>query len=428
MDGEMEFISDGDGVAFFGDRQEIDLFLSAAGVESKEIRIPPSSRTFLKTGSGVTQAGSDASANYGRWIKLTEESSRNLKLGNAMKGSSEGISRAIVTGEKGKITNILEYVKPGSAGSFLTNPAILSGAAGIMAQFAMQQTMDEITDYLQAIDEKVDDILRAQKDAQIAMLIGVGLTVDSVMTQREHTGRVSDVMWSKVQGASETVATVQGYALRQLDALAEKLEKKQHRVGELADVASTATGSVEEWLVILARCFQLYDALAVLELDRVLDAEPHELDSHRRGLQAARRHRRTQIAGTTGKLLARIDAVAKTANNKTLLRPFKVGGVVRSSNEVASDIIVFNERIGIDSSRDAVEAKRWIAAVAEARDKTVETGSESLDAVRRFGVKTFGSAKAAKDRFGQGLSDQIAQRRTTKKNNASNDLEIEAEQ
>ena len=46
----------------------------------------------------------------------------------------------------------------------LTNPAMLAGAAGIMAQLAMQQTMDEITDYLATIDEKLDDVLRAQKE------------------------------------------------------------------------------------------------------------------------------------------------------------------------------------------------------------------------------------------------------------------------
>lgn len=40
-----------------------------------------------------------------------------------------------------------------------------SGAAGIMAQVAMQQTMDEIIDYLATIDEKLDDVLRAQEDA-----------------------------------------------------------------------------------------------------------------------------------------------------------------------------------------------------------------------------------------------------------------------
>ena len=44
----------------------------------------------------------------------------------------------------------------------VTNPAMLAGAAGIMAQFAMQQQMDEIMDYLATIDQKLDDVLRSQ--------------------------------------------------------------------------------------------------------------------------------------------------------------------------------------------------------------------------------------------------------------------------
>ena len=49
----------------------------------------------------------------------------------------------------------------------LTNPVVLAGAAGTMAQLTRQQTMEEITHYLATIDEKVDDVLRAQKDAAV---------------------------------------------------------------------------------------------------------------------------------------------------------------------------------------------------------------------------------------------------------------------
>lgn len=42
---------------------------------------------------------------------------------------------------------------PGVGGPVVTNPAMLAGVAGIMAQIAMQQTMAEITDYLATIDE-----------------------------------------------------------------------------------------------------------------------------------------------------------------------------------------------------------------------------------------------------------------------------------
>lgn len=412
MSGEIELVSDGDGVAIFGDPREIDLFLSTAGVPSKEIALHHKLGSALSTGSGAAQAGSQIAANSGRWVKLTEDSAKALKLGKAMKGSSDGVSRAIATTSKGKVTKILEFVKPGSVGSMLTNPAMLAGAAGIMAQLAMQQTMDEITDYLAKIDEKVDDVLRAQKDAALAEMIGVGFVIDEAMTVREHTGRVSNVTWSKVQGASQIVATTQAYALRQLDALSEKLEKKRS-VGDVAEVAAAADATVEEWLAVLARCFQLQDGLAVLELDRVLDAERADIERHRAGLQAARRKRREQIATTTRSLLARMDAAASTAKEKALLHPFKAANVVRSSNEVAADVLAFNERIGIDTTRQEIETKRWHEAVGEAREKAVEAGGEAVEVVRRFSIKTFEDAKVVGEKFGQEIAERIPQRRAS---------------
>ncbi len=75
-------------------------------------------------------------------------------------------------------------------GTVLTNPAALAGAAGVMARVA-RHTMDEITEYLATIDEKVDDVLRAQKDAVLARMIGLGLVIEESLTIREHGGRVN---------------------------------------------------------------------------------------------------------------------------------------------------------------------------------------------------------------------------------------------
>ena len=125
-----------------------------------------------------------------------------------------------------------------------------------MAQLAMQQTMDEITDYLDTIDAKVDEVLRAQKDHVIAGMIGVDFVIEQATTVREQVGRVSPVTWSKVQATALTVAQTQAYALRQLDAIAEKLERET-RVGELAELAKECERTVQEWLSGLARCFQL---------------------------------------------------------------------------------------------------------------------------------------------------------------------------
>jgi hypothetical protein len=414
---EIELVSDGNGLAVLGDPAAVDRFLSSAGVASQDLQLTRKLSGAFNVGAAAAKGGSDIAANAGRWVKLTEDSAKALKLGNAMKGSSNGISRAIVTTSKGRITNILEFVKPGTVGSMLTNPAMLAGAAGIMAQVAMQQTMQEITDYLAVIDEKVDDILRAHKDAPISRMIGVGLVIDDSLLKREHVGRVSEVTWSSVQGAAQTIAETQSFALRRLDAIAEKLEKKSS-VGDVAQIAKGAEHEVEEWLAVLARCFQLQDGLAVLELDRVLDASPDELDRHRAAIQAGRARRRDLIAKSTDRLLTRMDAAAATANSKVLLHPLKPGEVVRSSNEVGADIAVFHETLGIAGSREALEKKRWFDAAGEARDTvrdtstagfqaTVNAGAAAATVVGKFGEATAGSAKAAAARFTGGLRKKI---------------------
>ena len=58
-----------------------------------------------------------------------------MKKYKLLKGSSPAVSRAVLT-EGGKSKGFLQLVRtPNSA---LTNPALLSGVGGIMAQLAMQ--------------------------------------------------------------------------------------------------------------------------------------------------------------------------------------------------------------------------------------------------------------------------------------------------
>ena len=87
---------------------------------------------------------------------------------------------------------------------------------------------------------------------------------------------------------------------------------------------------VQELLAVLARCFQLQDAIAVLELDRVLDSSPEELDRHRLAIRAARQNRLELIARCTERLTTRMDAAAGTANTKVLLHPTTSPALVHS--------------------------------------------------------------------------------------------------
>jgi len=405
MDNEIQLISDGNGVAIFGDPKVVELFLESEGLTSQDFglqRIAPA----LHAAAGAANAASTIAANAGRWVQLSEQSAKAFKSMDAMKGSNPDLVRAIIT-DNGKISSILEIVKHGS---FLANPAVLAGAAGIMSQLAMKASMDEINDYLAEIDEKVDDVLRSQKDAALAEIIGVGFVLEEAISLRGHTGRVSEVTWSKVQATPQTIARSQAYALRQLDAIADKLENKTN-VGELAKTTKAAEAKVREWLAVLARCFQLQDAVAVLELDRVLDASPEELDKHRVGLAAARQSRLDMIKRTTETLLVRMDAAAHVSNSKVLLHPIDSRAVVNATNHVAVGVVEFHELLKIENSREVLEAVRWLDAAAGVRDNVLETGTEGVDAAARFGNEALGSARTFADKLSLKLAAGALSRR-----------------
>ncbi|WP_329493432.1 hypothetical protein [Kitasatospora herbaricolor] len=406
MDDDIQLISDGEGLAVIGSPTAVERFLVSEGLPSKDLGLPRIGST-LKAVAGATRTGSEIAADSGRWVKLTEQSAQALKKYEVMKGSSPGASRAVLT-ENGQIKGILEFVrKPGSR---LANPATLAGVAALMTQLAMQQTMDEITDYLAAIDEKVDDVLRAQKDAVLADMIGADFVIEEAMTVREQVGRVSEVTWSKVQATSMTIARTQAYALRQLDALAEKVASKSN-IGDLAKAAKAAESTVQEWLAVLARCFQLHDAIAVLELDRVLETSPDELDRHRLAVRAARQNRMELISRSTERLLARMDAAVDMANTKVLLHPTASPAVVHSSNHVAVVVVDFHGRLGIQRGRQSLDARRWVDAAAEARDKVLETGAEGVSNARRIGGETLDRARSVKGRLSTGIAERVLRRR-----------------
>lgn len=403
---DIEIVSDGNGVAVLGERGAVDKFMNSVGLLSQELPLDRLSPT-VGMGASAMQASSGIAENYGRWVKLSEESARIFKAKNLMTGSGKGLKRAVVM-KDGKISNLLEIVTSPTA--IISNPAVLAGIGGIMSQYAMQQTMDEITDYLKVIDEKVDDILRAQNDAVFADMDGVGMLIDDAMTVREQVGLVGETTWSKVQSNAKTIASTQAYALRALDALAEKLEKKS-KMGELAKITREIESKVNPWLAVLARCFQLQDGMSVLELDRVLNGSSEELENHRVGLQISRERRIAHITQVTEHLLERIAAVAGLANSKVLLHPKSSGDVIKATNIVSNDVVEFQSRLGIESAFGALESKKWLKAVSEVRDKVTDAGADGLSAIKQFGDDTKNRALDKAEDMAASLAENIRKSR-----------------
>ena len=126
----------------------------------------------------------------------------------------------------------------------------------------------------------------------------------------------------------------------------------------------------------------------------MLDVSPEELDGHRLGLKTARRDRLDVISRCTEQFMARMDAAAGTANSKVLLHPTTAPAVVHSREQVALAVADFHGRLGLESGRSSLEARRWVDAAEEFKDKVLETGAGRVDVARRLGNETLGRAKS----------------------------------
>ena len=185
-------------------------------------------------------------------------------------------------------------------------------------------------------------------------------------------------------GRDSTIHETQGFALRQLSDFVDKLEGK-HKINELVVLTRTVEAEIQEWLAVLARCFELHDAVGLLELDRVLDAAPDEIDRHRLGLRSARRDRLVLLGERTEILLDRMSAAVGLANSKVLFNPMESPAVVRSSNTVAAEVHEFHGLVGIESAHESAESRRWSEAAVDGLDKVRSTGGQGIDSAIRFG-------------------------------------------
>ena len=135
----------------------------------------------------------------------------------------DGVRYAML-GDPGRVAKWLQV--EGGAGAVLSNPAVLSGVGGLLTQFSQQAEAHELKALLVRIDEQLDDVRRAQRDMHLAKLDGAGAAIAEAMIIRAAGGDPA-TLWAKIQAESGAILDVQAFALRALDALADKGDGKR---------------------------------------------------------------------------------------------------------------------------------------------------------------------------------------------------------
>jgi hypothetical protein len=360
---EVELVSDGEGILVTGHRSAVEGFLHHVGLVDQAQEFDLSRLgTIAQTGASAATAISGILEQSGMYLKLTPESAKRLKdAGGLMKTKTKGVSHAML-GKSGKKSLKWLQVEDGQ-GSLLMNPAVLAGVGGIMSQLAQQSEAQELKALLVRIDQKLDDVRRAQRDEVLAKMRSAAAAIDQAMIIRSEGGDPK-TLWDKVNGSSEALLNVQEETLLALSALADKVEG-QTKTGKLKRAMQEIEHEIAVHLAVLARCFELQDQFGVVELEHVLATAPEHLDGHRRGVAAAREKRRASVLESTSRLMTRIAAAGDVVNDNILLHVRAARYVIDSLNATAASIDDFHAPLGIESARTAVEVVPWRQALRD---------------------------------------------------------------
>lgn len=389
MTDEIAVYEDDEGVLLIGPDEAIEQFAIDLDMPGERFNPRGSWSGIFAQAGAVSSAAATVAEHSGLYVKITKESRAAINAGKLMKGSSALTKRAVVQGSKGRVTKLVEFEQVEGLKGLLSSPAGLAGLGGLMTQLAAQQAMQEITAYLEAIQQRVEAVLRGQTDAVLSQLVGVGLVIDDAMQIRQHTGGISPVTWSKVQGSDQIIAATQAYALRQIEHSAGALETDS--IQNLTEAADRGRKEVEDWTGVLARSVQLQEALTVIELDRVREEAPEQLAQHTEGLRAARLDRRARIAAACERVLQAIETAVRTANEKVLLHPLAPKRIVAATTAMQETLSDFGTALGLIAEARAVTARAWSDAASEVRDNVVTAGEQGIAAT----VQVIGAAAAA---------------------------------
>lgn len=383
MDDEVEIVSDAEGLAVIGEASAVDRFLRSFRIRdvAQSLGLDRLS-VAVERGGTLANAGAVMSEKSGRYVKLTKESADLIREHGLMPTKTEGISHAMV----GAPGNISKWVQiENSAGAVLTNPAVLAGAAGILAQEARKAETRELKEMLERIDGKLDDVRRRQRDEVLARLDRAIESIDQATTISELGGD-ANTAWGKVVAEAGTISGVRGDAIRALEALADKIENPK-RVGEVAKAMTEIEQEAALWLAVLGRTFQAENDFTVLELDQVMRSAPEKLEAHRQALAKTLARRQRHVVEKSTMLIERMASASNFAGENVVLHANAARKILRTANSVGATIVEFHQPLGLELPAGNNAHARWAEAIRD--------GQQLKNAAREAGPKVGAAMLAA---------------------------------
>ncbi|WP_018296436.1 hypothetical protein [Corynebacterium lubricantis] len=355
---KIQVVEGDEGLLIFGSESDLAELEESAGFELRR----PSPQT-LQRASNLFGSLSTLQEQSGRWLKLDDESFELIKK-SKVRDVSSGVLRKGdlgVAGNAGEIVKQLAFQK-----ATLLTPAAPAAAAALIAQEAIEVALDEITDYLETIDEKIDRLIEQRRVDSLSSFNSIRAALLEAQRIYENTGTVSDTTWSKIAGVGIQLQRIQEDALAQLGVVRDGVAKKVRNTAKLGGAYEDAVEQVQFWLQLLAQGIALQDSFFVLELARVADYENEHLDGHVQGIRQARQERIQEQGEILSQIQEQLLASAELSRAEKLQHPRAALRVNDNANRIQETFDQFSEHVEVElASGGVLEWEPWRVTARE---------------------------------------------------------------
>ncbi|MBS1906188.1 MAG: hypothetical protein JST33_06390 [Actinobacteria bacterium] len=358
-------ISDGENLLIVSsDRSSVERSMRSRGLLDRAQTISAQQLApMLRAAAKAGQTISETIAESGLWVKLTEDSATAKAKYGLIDSGVPGVSYAMA-GDRGDIKQWMKI--DSSVGAKLANPGVVSGIAGGLAQAASQAEAEQLRTILAAMDEKLDQLRRDNRDEILGDLGGIEehLRDENIMLAAQ--GELDSQEWDTLAGVPLQLKQLRRKAVLKLESIADDMAKHK-MIGDLKTWLPQAEREVQLWLSTIARTIVALDDFAVLELQHAAAISPDKLDAKRRGIQDARASAVEDLTAGVTELMKRMSETADWANENVLANHRAVPKVLASIEDARGAVKRLYDALGIEIDWESLTPEQWLAALRQAQ-------------------------------------------------------------
>lgn len=365
----------------------------------RKLEVKPERTVNLGSGvadllAGLVGAAATAlSANIqGNSFHMTPESyARYLELVGSTR-EKVGIVSGVLRQPDGTIDTIIELVE-----SSPINAASVANVHLMAATLAIRAALNDLTVLVEAVDAKLDTVIRDNRDEALGNVQGTTHVLDKAFGYFEETGRLNDALWDQVSGQAAALAQAHAVAMNHLNTIADGLTVKNF--GKRVTNAETAArGELKHWLVIAA--VTLTNMVRMDSLEAVRSAQDEsESPAHARHIDKARERRMTTTSMAIQNLSNAITTAVDVDSFTRITNPLEMTKLYTAAEELHRLLRIFTSSFDLLEPAP-IERTQW-------HETVIRLGQKAGGAVAGTAVAVAEGVASVPKAIGETVEDTI---------------------